>query len=160
MKRKLHFLLAVGIGLMASVGWSHAQINSLAALKTAIEGAEPGATITLTGDITDANSTSGSAITIDKAITLNGGITQGDKKFIHRISGSALQNIIAVTGTGMVTIKDITIENRLPDGTTPKKGEGYKDITVYQRGSGDANKVTLENVNLTGNGGIGLVVQG
>lgn len=160
MKRKLHFLLAVGIGLMASVGWSHAQINSLATLKAAIESADAGATITLTGDITDANATSGSAITIDKAITLNGGITQGDNKFIHRISGSALQNIIAVTGTGMVTIKDITIENRLPDGTTPKEGEGYNDITVYQRGSSDANKVTLENVNLTGNGGIGLVVQG
>lgn len=161
MNRKLHFLLAVGIGLMASVGWLHAEseINTLAALKAAIESAEPGATITLTGDITNADATSGSAITIKKAITLSGDVN-GDGQSRCIISGSALQNIIAVTGTGAVTIKNITIENELPSGKTPAAGNGYNDITVYQRGLENENKVILQNVYLKGNGGVGLVVNG
>ncbi len=153
MKRKLHFLLAVGIGLTASVGWLHAQeINSLEALNTAIGSANSGAEIMLTGDITDANANEGAAITISKAITLNGnGFT---------ISGSASQNIIAVTGTGAVTVKNIVIENKLPEGTTPVAGKGYNDITVFKKGLESTNLVTLESVSLKGNGGIGLVVQG
>lgn len=164
MKRKLHFLLAVGIGLMASVGWLHAEernVSTFEELKEAISQAKNGDQINLTVDINVGEVASGSAITIDKGITLNGRIDIDAQSYrTCNIYGSAIQNIIAVTGTGAVTIKDISIMNQLPDGVTPEAGKGYNDITVYQRGSDEANKVTLKGVSLIGNGGIGLVVQG
>ena len=150
MKRKLHFLLAVSIGLTTSVGWLHAEgINSLTTLKAAIESAKAGETIALTDDIEDANAESGSAITISKSLKLDG------KGFT--ISGTALQNIMVVDGTsGTVELKDLTLKNDRKD-ATPADGKGYNDLTVYQRGSSTEVLVTLENVKLLGNGGIGLV---
>ena len=150
MKRKLHFLLAVSIGLTTSVGWLHAEgINSLTTLKAAIDGAKAGETIALTGDIEDANAESGSAITISKSLTLDG------KGFT--ISGTALQNIMVVDGTsGTVELKDLTLKNDRKD-ATPADGKGYNDLTVYQRGTDAGLLVTLNNVRLLGNGGIGLV---
>lgn len=151
MKRKLHFLLAVGIGLTASVGWLHAQsgINSLAALKQAIQDAEPGATITLTGDITDVNhpdgTAGGSAITIKKAITLDG--------MGHSISGAAMNNILVVEGwqegagkDSVVTIKNLTLSNTSHNG-----------LTVYKLSP--KHKVVLENVKLINNKTAGLIIQ-
>lgn len=145
MKRKLHFLLAVGIGLTASVGWLHAQsgINSLAALKQAIQDAEPGATITLTADITDANTADQeiSAISIDKPITLDGGG--------HSISGAAAKNIIQVTkweGTNeAVTLQNLTITNTSNNG-----------IVVYKLDP--EQKVVLENVGLINNKAAGMIL--
>lgn len=145
MKRKLHFLLAVGIGLTASVGWLHAQsgINSLAALKQAIQDAEPGATITLTADITDANTADQeiSAISIDKPITLDGGG--------HSISGAAAKNIIQVTkweGTNeAVTLQNLTITNTSNNG-----------IVVYKLDP--EQKVVLENVELINNKAAGMIL--
>ena len=151
MKRKLHFLLAVGIGLTASVGWLHAQsgINSLAALKQAIQDAEPGATITLTGDITDVNhpdgTAEGSAITIKKAIPLDG--------MGHSISGAAMNNILVVEGwqegagkDSVVTIKNLTLSNTSHNG-----------LTVYKLSP--KHKVVLENVKLINNKTAGLIIQ-
>jgi hypothetical protein len=145
MKRKLHFLLAVGIGLTASVGWLHAQseVNSLAALKQAIESAEPGATITLTADITDANTVNQeiSAISIDKPITLDGGG--------YSISGAAAKNIIQVTkweGTNeAVTLRNLTITNTSNNG-----------IVVYKLDP--EQKVVLENVGLINNKAAGMIL--
>ena len=151
MKRKLHFLLAVGIGLTASVGWLHAQseVNSLAALKQAIEDAQSGATITLTGDITDVNhpdgTAGGSAITIKKAITLDG--------MGHSISGAAMNNILVVEGwqegagkDSVVTIKNLTLSNTSHNG-----------LTVYKLSP--KHKVVLENVKLINNKTAGLIIQ-
>lgn len=145
--------------LLGSVGWAMAkndeggsggsstEINSLQALKDAISSAEVNATIKLTGDIMDASAESGSAITINKALTLDGnGKT---------ISGSAAQNIIAITGSGAVTIKNVTIKNNMGSSTA-----SHNDVTVYRRGTDDANAVTFENVTFAGNGWIGLVVNG
>lgn len=160
MKRKLHFLLAVGIGLVASVGWLHAierNAGTLEELKTAINDAVNGDTINLTADIWNANATTGSAITIDKAITLNGGRTEGVMPIMSTISGSAQQNIIAVTGNGKVTIKNLCIRNVLPAEVLPAAGKGYNDITVYERGVGEEDQVFLYDVHLSGSGGIGLV---
>ena len=160
MKRKLHFLLAVGIGLVASVGWLHAierNAGTLEELQTAIKDANEGDVINLTADIRNADATTGSAITIDKAITLNGRRTKGDMVIMTTISGSAPQNIIAVTGKGKVTIQHLLVRNRLPEGVSPAVGKGYNDITVYGRGVGEENQVLLDDVELAGNGGIGLV---
>ena len=149
MKRKLHFLLAVSIGLTTSVGWLHAQeINSLTTLKAAIESAQAGATITLTGDI-DVNhpdgNAGGSAITIKKAITLDG---NG-----HSISGAAMNNILVVEGLEGGTEKDsvMTIKNLKLSNTT------HNGLTVYKLDP--KHKVILENVQLINNTAAGVVIR-
>lgn len=149
MKRKLHFLLAVGIGLTTSVGWLHAEgINSLTTLKAAIESAQAGTTITLTGDI-DVNhpdgNAGGSAITIKKAITLDG---NG-----HSISGAAMNNILVVEGLEGGTEKDsvMTIKNLKLSNTT------HNGLTVYKLDP--KHKVILENVQLINNTAAGMVIR-
>ena len=149
MKRKLHFLLAVSIGLTTSVGWLHAEgINSLTTLKAAIESANPGATITLTGDI-DVNhpdgNAGGSAITIKKAITLDG---NG-----HSISGAAMNNILVVEGLEGGAEKDsvMTIKNLKLSNTT------HNGLTVYKLDP--KHKVILENVQLINNTAAGMVIR-
>ena len=149
MKRKLHFLLAVGIGLTTSVGWLHAEgINSLTTLKAAIESAQAGTTITLTGDI-DVNhpdgNAGGSAITIKKAITLDG---NG-----HSISGAAMNNILVVEGLEGGTEKDsvMTIKNLKLSNTTTNA------LTVYKLDP--KHKVILENVQLINNTAAGMVIR-
>lgn len=122
-------------------------ITTLEALKNAILSAQEGAEITLADDITGANAEEGSAITIDKALTLDGAN--------HTISGTAAQNIIVITKAGVI-LKNVTIINTAA--VAPVAGTGYNDVTVFQ--TGIDTETTLEDVTLQGNGGIGLVVNG
>ena len=117
--------------LLASVGWAMAEedgggttgITTLEALKNAILSAQEGAEITLADDLTGANAEEGSAITIDKALTLDGAN--------HTISGTAAQNIIVITKAGVI-LKNVTIINTAA--VAPVAGTGYNDVTVFQTG--------------------------
>ena len=155
MKNLLRIGMLLCSFLLASVGWAMAEedgggttgITTLEALKNAILSAQEGAEITLADDITGANAEEGSAITIDKALTLDGAN--------HTISGTAAQNIIVITKAGVI-LKNVTIINTAA--VAPVAGTGYNDVTVFQ--TGIDTETTLEDVTLQGNGGIGLVVNG
>ena len=140
--------------LLASVGWAMAEedgggnsdkINSLATLNAAIDAATTeNNTIVLTDNITDANSETGSAININKAIVLDGnGKT---------ISGSAAEAILKITGTGAVTIKNLTVENTNSE-------YPYTDILV-EKEAGNENAVTFNTVKLGGSGYAGIKIVG
>lgn len=141
--------------LLGSVGWAMAEdpenggssstgITTLQALKDAINGnAEE---ITLGGNITNANTTESeeAAITINRALTLDG------KGFT--LSGSAAKAILKITGTGAVTIKNLTVENT-------NSGYPYTDILV-EKEAGNDNAVTFNTVKLGGSGNAGINIVG
>ena len=140
LRKGLYLLMAI-----LCVGWAQAQtIASRTELQNAINSAEENGTVTLTGDIENVTQ----AITIDRALTLDG---KG-----YTISGnvgwsSALLNI---TGTGEVTIKNLTVANNAdPASAFPPNPGNYADISIERN---DNSAVSLIGVTLGGNATNGI----
>lgn len=144
MIKRLLFVLAIVLGTVGVTwGQSAETVGTLEALKAAIA-KEGVTTITLSADIANADAASGSAITIRRALTLNGNA--------YKMIGSADQNIIAIAADG-VKVNDIFVTN------TKKKA-----IPTDLGGSGicvhGAKGVTLSNIRTNYCTGAGVVING
>ena len=145
MKKFFSLVLALVMALsLTTVAWG---VSSAADLQDAIDNAQPGDTITLTGNITDATST----ITIDKPLILDGAT--------FAITSTA-DWAINIKTTGNVTIKNLTLT------TTGERGiqvEEYPanltldnvdataaNYTVNMRQSAGAAKIAINNCELIG----------
>ena len=138
--------------LLASVGWAMAQegesgggttgITTLDELKNAIN--SNATEITLGGDIKDISE----AITISRALTLdsNGNTISGS------VSNGAL---LEITGTGTVTIKNLTVANNTEDGGS----EIYVGTNPDTSTEFPATAASFENIKLSGTSEVGIAAE-
>lgn len=168
MKRKLHFLLAVSIGLTASVGWLHAENETYAvpagdvtALKESIANAANGDTIKLaSGEYKLA-----SQLVISKPIVLSG--TLGVKDTLGTILvadktaewpqqdgkiKNSTANLISIEGTetGTAIIKDLWIKGSLASGINAQSAMTTKLENILSEGNANAGLLVVSTVEATG----------
>lgn len=120
------------------------QQNTYKTLQAAIDNAKAGDTIQLQSNLTvdESVAANAAAITIDKNnITIDG---QGHTLTVD--SNNASANAVGINGASGVTIQNLTI-------TRPAEAHTKHGINVYK-----STGVTLNNVNLTNMGGLGLLV--
>ena len=152
MKRILRIGMLLCSFLLASVGWAMAQegesgggttgITTLDELKNAIN--SNATEITLGGDIKDISE----AITISRALTLDG---NG-----NTISGSVSNGaLLEITGTGTVTIKNLTVANNTEDGGS----EIYVGTNPDTSTEFPATAASFENIKLSGTSEVGIAAE-